>query len=169
MKQRINAEELELTESLVHVRRVAKTVAGGRKLSFSVLMVVGDNHGHVGFGLGKGKEIPIAIKKGVAQAKRSLIQVPMKENTITHEIRAKFGAAEILLKPAAPGTGVIAGKTVRAVLESAGVRDILSKSLGSTNPITLVQATMVALGRLRDPQKEMAIRGKVAAMSGEKD
>ncbi|MBM3131892.1 MAG: 30S ribosomal protein S5 [Chloroflexi bacterium] len=168
MKQKINAEELELTETLVHVRRVAKTVAGGRKLSFSVLMVIGDNHGHVGYGLGKGGEIPIAIKKGIAKAKRNLIQVPMKENTISHEISAKFGAAEVLLKPAAPGTGVIAGKTVRAVLESAGVRDILSKSLGSTNPITLVQATMLALGRLKDPQKEMAIRGKVAATSGEK-
>lgn len=160
MKQKIRAEELELSETLVHVRRVAKTVAGGRKLSFSVLMVAGDNHGHVGYGLGKGNEIPVGIKKAVARARKNLIYVPMKDSTITHEISAKFGAAEILLKPAAPGTGVIAGKSVRAVLEAAGIRDILTKSLGSSNPINVVQATILALSRLKETEKELAIRGK---------
>lgn len=169
MNQKINAEELELTETLVHIRRVAKTVTGGRKLSFSALMVVGDNQGHVGFGLGKGGEIPVAIRKGVAKAKRNLIQVPMNDTTITHEITAKFGAAKVLLKPAAPGTGVIAGKTVRAVLESAGIRDILTKSLGCSNPINVVQATTLALSQLKDPEKEMALRGKVAVQSTEND
>lgn len=168
MKQKIRAEELELSETLVHVRRVAKTVAGGRKLSFSVLMVAGDNHGHVGYGLGKGNEIPVAIKKGIARARKRLIHVPMKDNTITHEISAKFGAAEILLKPAAPGTGVIAGKSVRAVLEAVGIRDILTKSLGSSNPINLVQATILALSRLKEPEKELAVRGKRTADGGEK-
>lgn len=167
MNQKINAEELELVETLVHIRRVAKTVTGGRKLSFSALMVVGDNQGHVGFGIGKGGEIPVAIRKGVAKARRNLIRVPMRENTITHEITAKFGAATIFLKPAAPGTGVIAGKTVRAVLESAGIRDILSKSLGSSNPINVVQATMLALKELKDPNRELALRGKVAVNNEE--
>ncbi len=161
MKQKINAEELDLTERLVHIRRVAKTVKGGRKLSFSALMVVGDNNGHVGFGLGKGNEIPIAIQKGVARGKKNLISVPMKESTITHEITAKFGAAKVLLKPACPGTGVIAGKTVRAVLEAAGVRDILTKSLGNSNPINVIQATILALSELKNPQEELAKRGKV--------
>lgn len=169
MNQKINPEELELTETLLHIRRVAKTVTGGRKLSFSALMVVGDNQGHVGFGLGKGGEIPVAIRKGVAKAKRNLIQVPMQNTTITHEITAKFGAAKVFLKPAAPGTGVIAGKTVRAVLESAGIRDILTKSLGCSNPINVVQATMTALTQLKDPEKEMALRGKTVAQGTERD
>ncbi len=169
MNEKINPEELELTETLIHIRRVAKTVAGGRKLSFSALMVIGDNQGHVGCGLGKGREIPIAIKKGVAKARRNLILVPMRDNTITHEITEKFGAAKVFLKPAAPGTGVIAGKTVRAVLESAGIRDILTKSMGSANPINVVQATIRALTELKDPQKEMEKRGKVMVHSGEKE
>ena len=161
MQQRIDPEELNLTEKLVHVRRVAKTVGGGRKLSFSALMVVGDNEGHVGFGLGKGKEIPIAIRKGAAVARKNLVRVPMKGSTITHEITAKFGAAKVFLKPAAPGTGVIAGSAVRAVVEAAGIRDILSKSLGSPNPINIVQATILALSRLKEPEEELAKRGKV--------
>ena len=161
MQQRIDPEELNLTEKLVHVRRVAKTVGGGRKLSFSALMVVGDNEGHVGFGLGKGKEIPIAIRKGAAVARKNLVRVPMKGSTITHEITAKFGAAKVFLKPAAPGTGVIAGSAVRAVVEAAGIRDILSKSLGSPNPINIVQATILALSRLKEPEEELARRGKV--------
>ena len=160
MKERINPEELNLTETLVHIRRVAKTVSGGRKLSFSALMVVGDNQGHVGSGLGKGKEIPVAIRKGAAVARKNLIRVPMKGSTITHEIVSKFGATKILLKPAAPGTGVIAGKAVRAVVESAGIRDILSKSQGSPNPINVVQATIRALSELKDPKEELAKRGK---------
>jgi small subunit ribosomal protein S5 len=167
MKQAINPEELTLTENLVHIRRVAKTITGGRKLSFSALMVVGDNDGHVGFGLGKGSEIPIAIRKGVAKGKKNMIQVPMKGNTITHEITAKFGAARVLLKPAAPGTGVIAGKNMRAVLEAAGIRDILTKSLGSSNPINVIQATILALSQLKDPQVELAKRGKHEARKEE--
>ena len=159
MRQTINAEELNLTETLVHIRRVAKTVTGGRKLSFSALMVVGDNEGHVGFGLGKGNEIPVAIRKGVAKAKKNMVQVPMSGSTITHEITAKFGAASVLLKPAAPGTGVIAGKTMRAVLEAAGIRDILTKSLGSSNPINVIQATLLGLSRLKDPRQELIKRG----------
>ncbi|MCL0093200.1 30S ribosomal protein S5 [Dehalococcoidia bacterium] len=160
MKERINPEELNLTETLVHIRRVAKTVSGGRRLSFSALMVVGDNQGHVGSGLGKGKEIPVAIRKGAAVARKNLIRVPMKGSTITHEIVSKFGATKILLKPAAPGTGVIAGKAVRAVVESAGIRDIVSKSQGSPNPINVVQATIRALSELKDPKEELAKRGK---------
>ncbi|MCL0058255.1 30S ribosomal protein S5 [Dehalococcoidia bacterium] len=160
MNERINPEELNLTETLVHIRRVAKTVSGGRKLSFSALMVVGDNQGHVGSGLGKGKEIPVAIRKGAAVARKNLIRVPMNGSTITHEIVSKFGATKILLKPAAPGTGVIAGKAVRAVVESAGIRDILSKSQGSPNPINVVQATIRALSELKDPKEELAKRGK---------
>ncbi len=162
MRQTINAEELNLTETLVHIRRVAKTVTGGRKLSFSALMVVGDNEGHVGFGLGKGNEIPVAIRKGVAKAKKNMVQVPMSGSTITHEITAKFGAASVLLKPAAPGTGVIAGKSMRAVLEAAGIRDILTKSLGSSNPINVIQATLLGLSRLKDPRQELIKRGKLA-------
>ena len=167
MIQKINPEELELVETLVTIRRVAKTVTGGRKLSFSALMVVGDNQGHVGVGIGKGGEIPIAIRKGVARARKNLIQVPMQGSTITHEITAKFGAAKVFLKPASPGTGVIAGRTVRAVLESAGIRDILSKSLGSSNPINVVQATIRALSELKDPERELALRGKAVVQSEE--
>ncbi|MFO8009748.1 MAG: 30S ribosomal protein S5 [Dehalococcoidia bacterium] len=159
MNQKINPEELNLTETLVHIRRVAKTITGGRKLSFSALVVVGDNEGHVGFGLGKGNEIPVAIRKGAAVGRKNLIQVPMQGSTITHEITVKFGAAKIMLKPASPGTGVIAGKTVRAVLESAGIRDILTKSLGSSNPINVVQATVLALSQLKNPEEELAKRG----------
>ncbi len=167
MKKTINPEELTLTENLVHIRRVAKTITGGRKLSFSALMIVGDNEGHVGFGLGKGREIPVAIKKGVAKGKRNLIKVPMNGDTITHEITAKFGAAKVLLKPASPGTGVRAGKNMRAVLEAAGVRDIIAKSLGSANPINVIQATILALSELKDPQKELAKRGKFKSKSEE--
>ncbi|MDY6911002.1 MAG: 30S ribosomal protein S5 [Chloroflexota bacterium] len=167
MNQKINPEELNLTERLVTIRRVAKTVTGGRKLSFSALMVVGDNDGHVGFGIGKGSEIPVAIRKGTAIASKNLIRVPMNGSTITHEITAKFGAAKVMLKPAAPGTGVIAGKAVRAVVESAGIRDILSKSLGSANPINVVPATLLALSQLKDPATEMAKRGKALPKGGE--
>lgn len=168
MNQRINPEELNLTEKLVHVRRVAKTVTGGRKMAFSALVVVGDDQGHVGFGLGKGKEIPTAIRKGAAEARKRLIYVPTSGTTITHEITAKFGAAKVFLKPAAPGTGVIAGKAVRAVVESAGVRDLLSKSLGTSNPINVVQATMLALSQLKNPAVELAKRGKTQSV-GDKE
>ena len=167
MNQKINPDELELNEKLVAIRRVAKTVTGGRKLSFSALMVVRDNNGHVGFGLGKGSEIPIAIRKGAAIGRKNLIKVPMKERTITHEITAKFGAAKVFLKPAAPGTGVIAGQAVRAVVESAGIRDVLSKSLGSPNPVNVVPATILALSQLKDPAEELAKRGKSVKVATE--
>ena len=156
----INPEDLNLTEKLVNIRRVAKTVSGGRNLSFSALVVVGDYEGHVGFGLGKGKEIPVAIRKGAALAKKSLIRVPMRDSTITHEIIAKYGAARVLLKPASAGTGVIAGKAVRAVVELAGIKDILSKSLGSANQINVVHATILALSELKYPKEELARRQK---------
>ena len=169
MNQKINPEELNLTEKLVHIRRVAKTVTGGRKLSFSALVVVGDDQGHVGFGIGKGKEIPIAIRKGAAVARKNLIRVPMRGSTITHEITAKFGAAKVFLKPAAPGTGVIAGRVIRAAVESAGIRDLLSKSLGSPNPINVLQATMQALSELKDPEEELIKRGKITPGAREKN
>lgn len=159
MAERINAEELNLTEKLVHIRRVAKTVAGGRRFSFSALVVVGDGEGHVGAGLGKGREVPEAIRKGGAIARKNLIRAPMVGSTIPHKITTKFGAATVFLRPAAPGTGVIAGGGVRAVLEAAGIKDILTKSLGSSNPINVVRATMLALASLKVREHELAKRG----------
>lgn len=156
----METEVSNLTERLVHLRRVAKTVTGGRKLSFSALVVVGDGQGKVGYGLAKGAEIPEAIRKASARAQKNLIRVPMKGTTITHEVRAKFSAAEVLLKPASPGTGVVAGSAVRAVVEMAGIKDILSKSLKSSNPINLVPATIKALSLLMDPEEELIKRGK---------
>jgi small subunit ribosomal protein S5 len=138
---------------------VAKTGAGGRHFSFSALVVVGDGKGYVGAGLGKGREVPEAIRKGAAIAKGNLIQVPIAGSTIPHKIITKFGAAKVLLKPAAPGTGVIAGKGIRAVVEAAGIKDILSKSLGSSNPINVVQATMLALRELGEQERRLTERG----------
>lgn len=155
----INPDELNLTERLVHIRRVAKTVAGGRRFSFSALVVVGDGEGHVGAGLGQGREIPEAIRKAGAIARKNLIRVPLVGSTIPHKMVTKFGAAKVLLRPAAPGTGVIAGKSVRAVLEAAGIKDILTKSLGGSNPINVVRATMLALSQLRQHEEELAKRG----------
>jgi len=151
-------EELELTEKLVYVNRVAKVVRGGRNFRFSALVVVGDGHGQVGFGMGKAREVALAIQKAGTIARKNLIQMPLVGTTIPHEIMAKYGAAKVLLKPAAPGTGVIAGGSVRAVLEVAGVRDILTKCLGSSNPVNVVKATMLALSQLREPEKERARR-----------
>jgi small subunit ribosomal protein S5 len=156
MTEKINPEELNLTEKLIHIRRVAKTVAGGRHFSFSALVIVGDGEGHVGAGLGKGREVPSAIRKAGAIARRNLISVPIMESTIPHKITTKFGAARVMLRPAAPGTGVIAGRGISDVVKAAGIKDILTKSLGSSNPINVVQATMLALSQLK--RREEPIR-----------
>ena len=161
MISKIDPTELTLNDKLVFINRVAKVVKGGKRLSFSALSVTGDGNGHVGIGLGKANEVPAAINKSGAIAKKNLIKVTLAGATIPHEIMVKLGAAKVLLKPAAPGTGVIAGGSVRAVLEAAGIKDVLSKSLGSSNRINTARATMLALSLLRDPKEAVAKRKSV--------
>ncbi len=151
-------EEHSAIEKVVHIRRVAKVIKGGKHFRFNAVTVVGDDNGKVGIGYGKGAEVPDAVRKANLSARKHMFLVPLRGRTVPQMVIAKFGASEVLIKPAAPGTGIIAGGSVRAVLEAAGVRDVLTKSLGSPNPINVVKATFIALQNMHDPKKEVALR-----------
>jgi small subunit ribosomal protein S5 len=159
-REKIEPGELELKDTVVSISRVTKVVKGGKNLSFSALVVIGDGHGVVGFGIGKAKEVPSAIKKAIEAAKKQLVRVPMRGTTIPHPVLGNFGAGSVLLKPAPEGTGIIAGGAVRAVVESAGIHNVLTKSLGSANAHNVVRATFTALTMLRDPAVVARLRGK---------
>lgn len=159
---KIDPTDLLLTDKLIYINRVAKVVKGGKRLSFSALTVAGDGQGHVGVGVGKANEVPLAINKANAVARKNLIKVNLAGSTIPHAITVKYGAAQVMLKPAAPGTGIIAGGSVRAVLEVVGVKDILTKSLGSANKANVARATILALSKLRDPAREIARRRRLS-------
>ena len=158
IRSKIDASELAMNDKLIYINRVSKVLKGGKRLSFAALVVTGDGAGHVGIGVGKSNEVPEAINKAGAVARKHLIKVEMAGNTIPYESRAKFGAADVLLKPAAPGTGIIAGSSVRPIVEAAGIKDILTKSLGSTNKANVAKAVMLALSQIKNPESEKGRR-----------
>ena len=159
-KSRISAQGLDLKDQVISINRVTKVVKGGKNMSFAALVIVGDEAGHVGFGTGKAREVPLAIKKGIEAAKKNLIRIPLIENTLPHPFVGQYGAGRVLMKPASPGTGVIAGGAVRAIMQAAGIHDVRTKSLGSSNPHNVVRATFNGLLNMKDPFEVARLRGK---------
>ncbi|HKP73242.1 MAG TPA: 30S ribosomal protein S5 [Pyrinomonadaceae bacterium] len=159
-RQRISAQGLDLKDQVISINRVTKVVKGGKNLSFAALVVVGDESGHVGFGSGKAREVPLAIKKAIESAKKNLIRVPLINNTLPHQLIGKYGAGRVMMKPASEGTGVIAGGAVRAIMQAVGVHDVRTKVLGSTNPHNVVRATFDGLLNMKDPMELARLRGK---------